>query len=200
MFKQAGEAIIEKSQQLSELDMIGDADFGANISSGFERILANLSELHDPDIGSILTTAGQVFVFDIGSTIGGLIGRGFQKAGKQLQGKRELNATEFAAFLETVLRTIEQVGGAKVGDKTLLDALYPAVTAINEAVKSGVTNVQRILEIATSAAEQGANNTVNMVARIGRASYLGERSRGTIDPGAMFIYIFLKAMAQTSHV
>jgi dihydroxyacetone kinase-like protein len=146
MFKQAGEVIIEKSQELSELDMIGDADFGVNISSGFKRILTNLSELHDPDIGSILTTAGQVFVFDIGSTIGGLIGRGFQQAGKQLQGKQELNAKELATLLETILRTIERVGGAKVGDKTLLDALYPAVTAANEAVKSGVTNSRRILD------------------------------------------------------
>ena len=200
MFKRAGAAIIEKSQQLSELDMIGDADFGANISSGFEKILVRLSELQDPDVGTILSTAGQVFVFDIGSTIGGLIGRGFQNAGKQLQGRRELNAHDLVAFLETILQTIEQVGGAKVGDKTLLDALYPAVTAVNEAVKSGVTNVERLLEIATSAAEQGANSTVNMVARIGRASYLGERSRGTVDPGAMFIFIFLNAMAQTSHV
>jgi dihydroxyacetone kinase-like protein len=98
MFKRAGEVVIEKSQQLSELDMIGDADFGVNISSGFERILANLSELRDPDIGSILATAGQVFVFDIGSTIGGLIGRAFRKAGNQLQGKQELNAQDFAAF------------------------------------------------------------------------------------------------------
>ena len=93
-------------------------------------------------------------------------------------------------------KSVEQ----KWATKPSWDVLYPAVTAINEAVKSGVTNVQRILEIATSAAEQGANNTVNMVARIGRASYLGERSHGTIDPGVMFIYIFLKAMAQTSHV
>lgn len=198
MFKRAGAAIIEKSQQLSELDMIGDADFGANISSGFEKILVSLSELHDPDVGMILSTAGQVFVFDIGSTIGGLIGRGFQSAGKQLQGKRELNAHDFVAFLETILQTIEHVGGAKVGDKTLLDALIPAVNAAKEATGSGERNVQRILKIAVLAAEQGANNTVNMVAKIGRASYLGERSRGTIDPGAMFIYLFLNAMAQAS--
>jgi dihydroxyacetone kinase-like protein len=198
MFKQAGEAVIEKSPQLSELDMIGDADFGANISNGFERILAKLCELRDPDIGTVLTTAGQVFVFDIGSTIGSLVGRGFQKAGLQLQGKREFTAQEFAAFLETMLRTIEQVGGAKVGDKTLLDALYPAVTAANQAVKSGVTNAQRILDIATLAAGEGVNRTANMEARIGRASYLSERSRGTIDAGAMFIYIFLKAMAESN--
>jgi dihydroxyacetone kinase-like protein len=203
MFREAAETIMGKSQQLSELDMIGDADFGANISSGFEKILVSLSELDDPDIGTILSTAGKVFVFEIGSTIGGLIGSGFQAAGKQLQGKRELNAHEFAKLLETILRTIQQIGGAKLGDKTLLDALIPAVTAANAAAQTGVTNVHRIIETAALAAEQGANNTANMVAKIGRASYLGERSRGTIDPGAMFIYLLLNSMAQgsqTDHV
>ena len=196
MFKNAAEAIVNKSQYLSELDMIGDADFGTNISSGFEKILVSLSELDDPDIGNILSTAGQVFVFEIGSTIGGLVGRGFQAAGKQLRGKRELNAREFAEFLEIMLQTIQQVGGAKLGDKTLLDALIPAVTAAKAAAESGVTSIQRILKVAAKAAEEGANNTASMVAKIGRASYLGERSRGTVDPGAMFVYLFLNAMAQ----
>lgn len=176
--------------------MIGDADFGVNISSGFEKILAKLSTLRDPDIGAILIAAGQVFVFDIGSTIGGLVGRGFHRAGKQLQGKRKITAQELAMLLETMLRTIEEVGRAKVGDKTLIDALQPAVSASDDAVRLGITNVHRVMEIATSAAEQGAKSTTNMVAKIGRASYLGERSRGTIDPGAMFIYLFLNAMSQ----
>ena len=98
-----------------------------------------------------------------------------------------------------MLRTIEEVGGAKVGDKTLLDALQPAVTAADNAVKSGVANVHRVAEISASAAEQGAKSTVNMVAKTGRGSYLGERSRDTIDPGAMFIYLFLDAMTQALH-
>lgn len=199
MFKQAGESIIEKSQQLSELDMIGDADFGINVSGGFEKIRAELSSLQDPDIGTILAASGQVFVFDVGSTIGALIGRAFQRAGKQFQGKRKISAQEFVMLLATVLTTIQEVGGAKPGDKTLVDALQPAVKAANDAVKSGVTSVHSILEVAVEAAEQGAKSTASMVAKIGRASYLGKRSLGAIDPGAMFIYVFLDAMSKALH-
>ena len=199
MFKQAAKSIIEKSQQLSELDMKGDADCGVNIANGFEKILEKLSALHDPDIGTTLSTAGQVFVFDIGSTIGGLLGRAFQKAGKQLEGRRQLDASEFVSILEIMLQTIEEVGGAKVGDKTILDALQPAVIAAQNSLKSNTNDLQRVLHDAATAAKDGAEHTADMVAKIGRASYLGERSRGTIDPGAMFIYIFLNEIAQALH-
>jgi dihydroxyacetone kinase-like protein len=197
MLRYAGRRIIEKSQQLSELDMIGDADFGVNVSSGFEKIDSKLSALRNPDIGSILTTAGQVFVLDIGSTMGGLIGRAFQKAGQQLQGDRTLDVHKLAKLLETMFQTIQEVGGGRLGDKTLLDALYPASRAAIDAVKSGTASVRRVLQIAASAAEEGAKSTAGMVARTGRASYLGERSRGGVDPGAMFIYFFLDGMAES---
>ena len=199
MFKQAAGSVIAKSQQLSELDMIGDADFGVNISTGFEKVIKKLSDLHDLSIGDILTTAGHVFVFDIGSTIGGLLGRAFQRAGKQLSGKQQMSTQEFVVFMQTLLDTIQEVGRAKLGDKTLVDALQPAAFSADEAVKSGVTDFKSVLKIAAAAAEKGADGTASMVAKIGRASYLGERSRGTIDPGAMFISMFLNGMAQSVH-
>jgi len=198
MFGKASKAVIEKSQQLSELDMIGDADFGINISTGFEKTIQKLSALQDPDVGTILSTAGNVFVFDIGSTIGGFIGRAFQKAGKQMQGKRKLNCQDIVSIFESMLATIQEIGGAKAGDKTLIDALEPAKNAAISAVKSGTTNVFSLLTIAASAAEEGAKSTAGMVSRVGRSSYIGERSRGTIDPGAMFIYIFLDALSSSS--
>jgi dihydroxyacetone kinase-like protein len=198
MFERASKAVIDKSQQLSELDMIGDADFGINISTGFEKVIQKLSTLQDPDVGTILSSAGNVFVFDIGSTIGGFIGRAFQKAGKQLQGKRKLNCQDIVSILASMLTTIQEIGGAKTGDKTLIDALEPAKTAAATAVESGTTNVYSLLTIAASAAEEGAKRTTDMISKVGRSSYLGERSRGTIDPGAMFIYIFLDAMSHPS--
>jgi dihydroxyacetone kinase-like protein len=194
MFEAAARSIIDNAQMLSELDMIGDADFGVNISSGFEKILQELSTLQNPDIGTILTRAGRVFIFDIGATIGGLMGRAFQEAGKELHGKREITAHHFVALLECMLETIKEIGRAQAGDKTLIDSLEPAYEAADKAAKSGITDVRRILEISASAAEQGANHTAEMVSKIGRASYIGGRSRGTIDPGAKFISLFLKAM------
>ena len=98
-----------------------------------------------------------------------------------------------------MLRTIEEVGGARVGDKTILDALQPAVIAAQNSLKSNTNDLQRVLHDAATAAKDGAEHTADMVAKIGRASYLGERSRGTIDPGAMFIYIFLNEIAQALH-
>ncbi len=178
--------------------MIGDADFGVNISSGFEKIQGKLQTLTNPDIGIILRTAGEVFVFEIGSTVGGFMGRAFQAAGKQLQGKVSLSSTDLATMLETMLTTIQKVGRAKAGDKTLIDALEPAVNAAKRAAASGNTSVQYALEQATQAAEEGAQNTAQMASKVGRASYIGERSRGSIDPGAKFIALFLRELSQPS--
>jgi dihydroxyacetone kinase phosphoprotein-dependent L subunit len=177
--------------------MIGDADFGVNVSSGFEKILNKLQNLTKPDMGLILRTAGEVFVFEIGSTIGGFMGRAFQAAGGQLRGKVSLNSTDFATMLETMLTTVQKVGDAKAGDKTLIDALEPAFNAARRAAGSCNTSVQYALEQAASAAEEGAQNTAQMVSKIGRASYIGERSRGSIDPGAMLIALLLRGISQT---
>lgn len=89
MFKYASNAVINNSQYLSELDMIGDADFGVNISSGFEKILVKLTPLNDPEIGSVLELAGDIFILEIGATIGGFLGLAFQRAGRQLRGEKD---------------------------------------------------------------------------------------------------------------
>ena len=196
-FEAASRTVIDNAQMLSELDMIGDADFGVNISRGFERVLEEFRTLkgQDPDIGTLLTKAGEVFVFEVGSTIGGLIGRAFQKGGKALLDERQMSAQDFVALLECMVTTIREIGHAQPGDKTMIDALEPAYRVATAAVKSGITDVRRILTMSASAAEQGSCSTARMVSKIGRASYIGERSRGTVDPGAKFISLFLGAMA-----
>ena len=190
MFEYASKTVISNSQYLSELDMIGDADFGVNISTGFEKVLENLSKLKNPDIGTILKAAGDVFIFDIGATVGGLFGRSLQRAGRKAQGKNQISPEEFSAILDTMLATIKEIGGAKVGDKTMIDALEPAVNAAKIALQSG-NDMPEILERVGKAADAGARGTAQMISNVGRSSYLGERSRGRIDPGAMFISIFL---------
>jgi dihydroxyacetone kinase-like protein len=193
MLEHAGKVVIQNSQYLSELDMLGDADFGVNISRGFEMVIEKLPGLQDSDIGTILKAVGDVFLYDIGATIGGLLGRSLQKAAKEMQGKRTLSPRDVVTLLRTVLVTTKEIGGAKLGDKTLIDALEPAVIAAS----SAASNLREMMEQAARAAGEGAKNTTMMVSRIGRSSYLGERSVGKADPGAMFIYLFLNAWADT---
>jgi dihydroxyacetone kinase-like protein len=195
MFEQAAKAVIDRKEYLSELDMVGDADFGVNISRGFEEVIRKLSTQENPDIGTVLTTAGDIFAFEVGSTIGGLIGRALLEAGKRMQSKRSMDGQEFETMLCIMLSTIKEVGGAKLGEKTLVDALEPAVDAAGRAVESG-RGIRETLQEASSAADEGAQKTAGMVSRVGRSSYLGERSKGSIDPGAAFISIFLRAMNQ----
>lgn len=197
MFEDAAKNVLRKSQYLSELDMKGDADFGVNISNGFEKVLEKLSGLQDPDIGTILKTTGDVFVFDIGATIGGLLGRSLQKAAKEMQGKRTLTSQDLVVIFRTMLATIKEIGGAKLNDKTLIDALEPAVNAANAPAGPVTGDIVELLRKMELAAEEGAKATEQMISRIGRSSYLGERSRGLVDPGAMFICLFLKGMRES---
>ena len=192
--------IIDNELYLSELDMIGDADFGINVSRGFRMILEQFAQLSDPDIGTILKTAGNVFVFDIGATIGGYIGRAFQKAANEMEGKITLTATEFVEIFSIMLAYIKEKGGAKVGDKTLIDALEPAVAAGKSEVASGVRDVREVIDKMAGAADEGAKNTANLVSRVGRSSYIGERSRGTMDPGAILISLLLGSMKDSASI
>lgn len=186
--------IIANEQYLSELDMIGDADFGVNVSKGFGAVLERLSQIRDADIGTILSTAGNVFMFDVGATIGGFLGRSFQKAGKNMQGRKALTGEGIVGIFETMLETVKQAGGAKIGDKTLVDALEPAVNAGSSEVAMGVKNICEVLDKMVRAADEGAKSTANMIARLGRSSYVGERSRGKVDPGAALIALILRSM------
>ena len=195
MFERAARATIQHKDYFSELDMIGDADFGTNIAKGFELTLAKLSAESDPDIGRVLLLAGDTFSMDVGSTIGGFFGQGLSEAGNRLRGKREMDAAGLAAMLGAMREAISTSGGAKAGDKTLLDALEPAARSAEASSRRGLAFTEALRE-AASAAEGGSNSTVEMVARKGRASYLGERSRGRADPGAAFIAYFLRSMSR----
>lgn len=192
--------VINNELYLSELDMIGDADFGINVSRGFRMILEQFAQLPDPDIGTILKTAGDVFVFDIGATIGGYLGRSFQKAANEMQGKLTLTATEFVDIFSIMLAYIKEKGGAKVGDKTLIDALEPAVDAGKSEVASSVGDVCEVINKMARAADEGAKNTANLISRLGRSSYIGERSRGKMDPGAKLISLILDSMKDSASI
>ena len=189
--------IAEKRDYLIELDAaIGDADHGANMDRGFQALLKKLPELADKDIGAIFKTAGMTLVSTVGGAGGPLYGTFFLQAGTIAAGKTELSLADWTAALEAAIRGVMARGKAAPGDKTMLDALLPALEALKKSANAG-EELASALQASAEAARQGMLATIPLVARKGRASYLGERSAGHQDPGATSSYLLLQAAADT---
>ncbi len=188
-------AIEEHRDYLTELDSpIGDADHGINMHRGMQAALAKLDGLAAGDIGTLLRTVGMTLVSTVGGAGGPLYGTLFMQMGMAAAGKAELSAQDWAAALERGLQGVVNLGKAEPGDKTMVDALTPARDALKEALEEGAS-FGDALRRAAAAAEEGMKATIPMVARKGRASYLGERSAGHQDPGATSSYLLIRAAA-----
>lgn len=195
--KNCAQVISKNRDYLVELDAaIGDADHGVNMERGFNAVVAKLPELINQDIGTILKTVGMTLVSTVGGASGPLYGTFFLQAGMKLSGKKELSLAEWVAALEAAVQGVVMRGKAQAGDKTMLDALLPALSALQQAQAENLP-LHEALEKATSAAEEGMHATIPLQARKGRASYLGERSIGHQDPGATSAYLILKAASDT---
>ena len=189
--------IAEQKDYLTQLDSaIGDADHGANMDRGFQAVLAKKAELQNSDIGAALKGVAMTLISKVGGASGALYGTFFLQASTVAQGKTELSASEFGSILEKGLAGIISRGKAAIGDKTMVDALQPAIKAYRHSVDSGET-LEQALSNAVSAAEEGLKSTVPLVARKGRASYLGERSAGHPDPGATSTLLLFRSAAET---
>jgi dihydroxyacetone kinase-like protein len=174
----------EKKTYLTELDSpIGDADHGINMARGFGKVVEKLPSVAQTDIGNILKTSGMTLLSTVGGASGPLYGTFFMRAGAALQGKQELDGADLLKLLETGIEGVVQRGRAELGDKTMIDALVPAVQALKTSLEAG-GDLTHALEACAAAAEAGAQSTIPLIARKGRASYLGERSAGHQDPGA----------------
>lgn len=192
------EVIEANREYLTALDAaIGDADHGINMDRGFKAALKRLPPVEDKDAGTILKTVGVALVSTVGGAGGPLYGTAFMQAGTVLGGKYELEPQDVLAALDAALQGVVMRGKANLGDKTMVDALTPAVQALREALQNGA-NIVDALERAASAAEQGMKDTIPMLAKKGRASYLGERSIGHQDPGATSTYLLLRVMADVA--
>lgn len=191
-------AIIKENRDyLVQLDSaIGDADHGVNMDRGFTAVVAKLPTVADKDIGTILKTVGMTLVSTVGGAGGPLYGTLFLQAGTATAGKDSLTAEDIAAMFDAALKGVVMRGKAEPGDKTMVDAITPAVAALKTAVTGGEP-VSAALSKATAAAEQGMKDTIPLVARKGRASYLGERSAGHQDPGATSSYLLFKTASET---
>jgi len=195
--KNCAQAISKNRDYLVELDAaIGDADHGVNMERGFNAVVAKLPELINQDIGTILKTVGMTLVSTVGGASGPLYGTFFLQAGMKLSGKKELSLVDWVAALEAAVQGVVMRGKAQAGDKTMLDALLPALSALQQAQAENLP-LHEALEKATSAAEEGMHATIPLQARKGRASYLGERSIVHQDPGATSAYLILKAASDT---
>lgn len=187
----------ENKNYLTELDAaIGDADHGINMERGFKKAIAQLSSAADKDIGSILKTVSMSLISSVGGASGPLYGTLFLRASTAVTGKQELTNAELASLLQAGLDGVLQRGKAQLGDKTMIDTLSPAVKAFQQAVDTG-ENALTAMQQAVISAEQGMKDTIPMLAKKGRASYLGERSIGHQDPGATSAYLLLKSLLST---
>jgi len=189
--------INEKKTYLTELDAaIGDADHGANMDRGFKAVMNKLPEISDKDIGTIFKTVGMTLISTVGGAGGPLYGTFFLQVGMKTAGKMELGLTDWADALEAALNGVVMRGKAELGDKTMVDALTPAVAALKQSISESQP-IHKALELSAEAAKKGMEGTVPLVARKGRASYLGERSAGHQDPGATSSFLILKTAADT---
>jgi len=195
---EATAGVIEENRQyLTDLDSpIGDADHGINMDRGFKKIVSKLPGVEEKDIGAILKTSGMALVTSVGGAAGPLYGTFLMDAGKAVAGKMELSDDDLVALLDAGLKGVVRIGKTNLEDKTMVDALDPAVEALRKACADGKDTIEA-LHLMTDAAHQGMKATIPMLARKGRASYLGERSIGHQDPGATSSYLLLKTLMET---
>jgi dihydroxyacetone kinase-like protein len=189
--------IADNKEYLTELDSaIGDADHGINMNRGMTAVMEKLDTLNDDgDIGSMLKTVGMTLVSKVGGAGGPLYGTLFLQFGNSSAGKTALGLTDWAQMVGAGVEGVRARGKAELGDKTMLDALAPARDALEEAIGDGAA-FGAALGSAAAAAEEGMKATIPLVARKGRASYLGERSAGHQDPGATSSWMLMRTAAE----
>ncbi|WP_137289851.1 dihydroxyacetone kinase subunit DhaL [Natronorubrum halophilum] len=185
--------LAEEKSTLTELDSaIGDADHGANMNRGFQAALEQVSESDADDPADLVKTIGVALVSEVGGASGPLYGGSIMSASQELEGG--ITADSSVAFAETYLETVESRGKASVGDKTMIDALTPAVHTYKKSIEVDDTEPLEALAKAVDAARRGVEFTTPIRAKKGRASYLGWRSVGHQDPGATSTFMILEEL------
>lgn len=191
------DAVTEHADALTRLDSaIGDADHGANMRRGMKAVVGKLDAAPNAAPNALLKTAGMTLVSTVGGASGPLYGTFFLRMAAGLGDRDEVDAAGLAAALRAGLDGVVARGKAGPGDKTMIDALAPAVDALDAALADGA-GLGDALRAAATAADEGRDATVPLVARKGRASYLGERSQGHQDPGATSAALLVTAAAET---
>jgi dihydroxyacetone kinase-like protein len=188
-----------KKDYLSKMDtQIGDGDHGFCMSQGLNSVCAKLGDFEKEDIGGFLKKCGLEMIRAIGGAAGAIYGTFFTAQASyyntHLNGKKELVAADVSGMLAEALNQIKKRGGAKPGDKTLVDALEPAVDELRRGMEAGL-NLKEMFQNAARQAAEGAENTKTMVAKHGRSKYVGDKSLGFVDPGAVSMALIFKTIA-----
>jgi dihydroxyacetone kinase-like protein len=189
------QTILDNKAYLSEVDgKIGDGDHGINMAKGFLLIRDRLGD-KEVSLGDGLGLIGKTLMTEIGGSMGPIYGTFFIQMSLKAKGKPETDAKLFGEMLKAARDGLHDLGGAKVGDKTLMDAVIPAQEAYQKAADEGAS-LQEALGKMADAAEKGKDSTVDLVAKIGRSARLGERSRGVLDAGATSAALILQTFAR----
>ena len=195
--ERTADVLHENRMYLTELDSpIGDADHGINMDRGFSNVRDKFLTMAGMDMATQLRTVGSTLVSTVGGASGPLYGTAYLRAGGAVAGKQQLSPADVVAMLEAFVGGIVARGKAQPGEKTMVDALTPALAAATEALNGGAS-LAELTQRASVAAEEGMKATIPLLATKGRASYLGERSIGHQDPGATSSWLILRSLAET---
>ncbi len=190
------DSIEEQKEYLSELDgAIGDGDHGVNMAKCFRQVKAKLPDSEGKDVGSILKNTGMVVINSVGGAMGALYGTMFLRLAQEAAGKAEVNLSDMVRMFKAAEKGIRELGKAEVGDKTLLDTIAPAVAALENAEQEGKSLPDALADF-EQAAQRGMESTRDLMAKVGRASRLGERTIGHQDAGATSCYFILRAFSR----
>jgi phosphoenolpyruvate---glycerone phosphotransferase subunit DhaL len=183
---------VDNEKYFGDLDaVVGDGDFGYSLARGFEKILEGWDDIDRSDIATFLKKVGMIVTSRIGGTSGPIWGTGFMRAGMAADPGSDLSGDAVVRMLRSATDGIKARGQSDVGDKTLLDALVPMTDRIEQEIQSG-SDAGAVLAAAAQTAREAADATVDMVAKRGRASYTGERSKGSVDAGAMAVAVIVE--------
>jgi dihydroxyacetone kinase-like protein len=190
------ETCVENEKYFGDLDaVVGDGDFGYSLARGFEKLLEGWDDLDRSDPGTFLKKAGMVISSRIGGTSGPIWGTAFMRAGMNAGDADQLTGEQAVSMLRAAIEGIKTRGQSDLGDKTLLDALAPYTDRLEKELQSGADGAAA-LTAASAAAQEAAEATTGMVARRGRAAYTGERSKGSVDAGAMAVAVITDRVSQ----
>ena len=188
--------VVDSKNQLDSMDAAcGDGDFGSTIAAAFERAANRVKEAPADGVGALLTLYGTTVLSTAGGASGPIFGALFVEAGKAVKGKREVGPQDLALMFGASLKKIQQLGGAALGDKTAVDSLEPALRSFEKTTQAPL---RETLEQAAKASETGRESTKHMIAKHGKARYLGDQTLGSVDPGAYLVSLLFDALASTT--
>jgi len=183
----------EKKRYLDRLDSpIGDGDHGRTIANAFNKIIPILDSSTEEDVGGLLVEIGKSLAFSTGAATGPLYGTAFMEAGKLVKGKKKIYLDDCVRMIQAAEEGVKRRGKAEVGDKTMLDTIHPVRESLEHSLSES-DSLKVALEKAKKSARKGMESTKEIISRKGRASRLGERSRGHIDPGAASTCLIIEA-------